>query len=72
MNRLFVNQMDPEDIPLNLKDCSDTELYLIANLQKITSSRQLLALLKEYLDEPDEQKRQQLGAQMLFMMEDKD
>jgi hypothetical protein len=63
--------MYPEDLPLHLKDCSEMELYLASNLKKITSSRYLLALLKEYLDEPDEKKRQLLAAQMYVSMEDR-
>jgi len=60
----------PEDFPFNLKDCSDAELELIANLEKITSSRHLLALLKEYLDEPDENKRHVLAARISFSVKD--
>ena len=63
--------MYPEDLPIHLKDCSEMELFLASNLKKITSSRYLLALLKEYLDEPDQKKRQLLAAQMYLSMEDR-
>jgi len=63
--------MYPEDLPTHLQECSEMELYLASNLKKITSSRYLLALLKEYLDEPDQKKRQLLAAQMYLSMEDK-
>jgi len=63
--------MYPEDFPLNVKDCSAAELDFAANLQKIASSRHLLALLKEYLDEPDEGKRQLLAARIAFSMEER-
>lgn len=48
------------------------ELYLISNLEKITSSRHLLELLKQYLDETNEAKRQVLSSQIIQSIESKE
>jgi hypothetical protein len=63
--------MYPEDFPLNFKYSLDTGLDFAATLQKITSSRYLLGLLKEYLDEPDSEKRQLLAARILLSIKDR-
>ena len=62
--------MYPKDFPSNVKDFPAAELDFAANLQKIASSRYLLALLKEYLDEPDERRRQLLAAQIALSTDD--
>jgi len=62
--------MHSEDFPLNLKDYSDVQLYLATNLRKITSSKHLIKLLKEYLEEKDDTKRRLLAAEIILGVED--
>jgi len=64
--------MYPENSPLSLTVQSDIRRYLASNLRKISSSRQLIGLLKEYLEEQDETKRQLLAEEIMLGIENKE
>jgi hypothetical protein len=54
-----------EDIPLNIHRVADLERLLVVNSKKIASSHRLTELLRAYLGEGDEYKRQQIALQIL-------
>jgi hypothetical protein len=64
--------MYPENIPLSSTVQSDIRRYLASNLKKISSSRHLINLLKNYLEEQDETKRQLLAEEIMLGIEGKE
>ena len=58
--------MYPKEFPINLKDCSATEMLLAVNHNIIANAQRLVVLLQAYLKEQDEAEKQKLTAQIML------